>query len=183
MWDGDGDDAIAGAAAGDAVEAPRGGEGDEGGGVEMAMRLKLNGGHVERNESGRVALAVDVGLVAGNVGVVDDSRIVNDGVEHGRGREVGGVGLGHGGRRLGRGDGAVFAEVYPLGEAEPLLHRFGEFLCHGFKREGKDTSSSFLLKPPSFRFPFPTTFNISHARLKIDPPSHTITDTTHVLLF
>jgi len=172
MWDGDGDDAIAGAAAGDAVEAPGGGEGDEGSGVEMAMRLKVNGGHVERNVRGRVALSVDVGLVAGNVGVVDDSRIVNDGVEHGRGGEVGGVGLGHGERRLGRGDGAVFAEVNPLGEVKALLHRFGEFLCHGFKREGKETLSSFLLKPPSFRFPFPTNFNISHQPSKIDAPSY-----------
>jgi len=152
----------------------------------MAFRLKMNGGHVERNERGRVALSVDVGLVAWNVGVVDDSRIVNDGVEHGSGGEEGGVGLRHAWSWLGRRDGAVFAEVYSLGEVEPLLHRFREFLCHGFKREGKETStwSSFLLlKPPSFRFPFPTIFNVCDARIKIDTPSHTITDTTHVLLF
>lgn len=72
MREGHGDEAIAGAAAGDAVESPGGGEGEGGGGVEEAMGGEVEGIHVEGNESGRVTLAVDVGLVAGNIGVVDD---------------------------------------------------------------------------------------------------------------
>jgi len=93
-WHGQGNDAIAGAAAGDAVESPRAGDGDERDGIDVAMCLKVNiSNHVEGNERRGVTLSMHVGLVAGNVGVVDNGRVVNDGVEHGRRGEAGGVGL------------------------------------------------------------------------------------------
>lgn len=107
------------------MESPCGGEGEECDGVKVAMGLKVNRvDHLERNESGRVTLSMDVGLVTWNVRVVDDGRVVNNGVEHWRGGKVGGVGLGHAGRGFGRRHSPVISEVYALGEAQPLLHRF-----------------------------------------------------------
>lgn len=71
-WHGQGNNAIAGAAAGDAVESPRAGDGDERDGIDVAMCLKVNiSNHVEGNERRGVTLSMHVGLVAGNVRVVD----------------------------------------------------------------------------------------------------------------
>lgn len=124
------DAAIAAAAAHDAVDAPGGGERDEGR-MKVAIGLEQNPVELERDEGGGIAPAVDVRLVAGHVGVVDDGRVGDDGVEHRGVREVGAAGGSlHGRVGLGRRDRPVLAEVDPLGEAQPVLHRGLEIRRH-----------------------------------------------------
>lgn len=66
---------------------PRAADGDESR-VEVTVHLHRHRMHVERNQHRRVAAAVDVGLVARNVGIVHRRGIVYLGVSHERRGEV-----------------------------------------------------------------------------------------------
>lgn len=121
--------AIAAATPHDAMHSPGAGEGYESG-VEITVNLEGDAVHLEGNEGGRIAPAVHVRLVTGNIRVINDGRVLDDSVEHGSGGEIGGGRLLHGGYRLRRRHGTVLAEVNPLGEAEAVLDGVRELLRH-----------------------------------------------------
>lgn len=124
------DPTIAAAAPHDAVHAPGAGDGDERR-VEIAIDVEQNPIHLERDQGRGVAPAVHVRLVARHVRIVDDGGVGDDGVEHWGIGEVGAAGGPlHGRVGLGRGHRPVLAEVYPLGEAQPVLHRGLEIRRH-----------------------------------------------------
>lgn len=98
----------------------------------MTMDVEGDPVHLERHEGRGIELAVDVGLVARHVGIVDDLGIRDNGVQHGGGGEVVVVGGGafHRRRRIGR--GPFIAEVDTLGKTEAVIHRRSEVvLRHG----------------------------------------------------
>lgn len=116
------------------MQPPRSRDGDKRR-VEITIRTEINCAHVDGDECRGVAPAVHVRLVAGDVGVVDNGGVMDDGVEHGGRREERDVGLEHGGGRLRRRHGAVVAEVDALGEAEAVLDGSREILGHYEMRE------------------------------------------------
>jgi len=133
---GDDEAHVALAASRDAVQPPARAQGDVRG-VDRAVDGQVDLLHLQRDERGRVEVAVDVGLVAGHVGGVDGGRVGDHRVGHRRRGEQQRVGT----RRRGGRHGALHPrrrarrgqpsrEHEPLRELEPVLHRAREVL-HG----------------------------------------------------
>lgn len=126
-WDDDA--AIAAAAPHHAMDTPRTLHGHENP-IKIAIDIHLELAHVERDQRRRVALAMDVRLVARKVGVVHDRRVGDHRVDHGRRRLVGRCRF----RRLldeggpGRREAPILSDVDALGELETGLHRVGELV-------------------------------------------------------
>lgn len=117
------------------MQPPAGDEGDLGRGAPRgAVDPQLDLAHLERDERGRAEPAVDVRLVAGDVGAVDGGGVRDDGVGHGRHGQQRRRGFRravavHRGVRARRARAA--REDEPLGEPEAVLHRALEVLLHG----------------------------------------------------
>lgn len=72
---------------GDAVQSPRAADGYERR-VQATLNLHRHAVHVQRNQRRRIAPPVNVRLVARDIRIVHNRRIVNLGVHHRRRREV-----------------------------------------------------------------------------------------------
>lgn len=140
---GDRNAAITCLAAHDAVHSPSPRDGYERG-VQAAICLKVDVVHLQGDEGRGIASAMDVGLVAWDVGVIYNRRVRDDSIHHWSIGQVGPWRPLHGQRRLGRGHRPVLAEVEPLREANPIIHRFDEFL----NRHGVKSNESISCFPP-----------------------------------
>lgn len=118
------------------MHAPISGHRDERG-FQIALNLQSHAVHMQRYQRRRLAAAVDVGLVARNVRIVDDRRVGNGRVHHRRLRQVallrrrprpGRVGRRPRHRRRSR--NRLLSVEYPLGDREAVLDAAGELAGH-----------------------------------------------------
>ncbi|RDX69844.1 hypothetical protein CR513_50983, partial [Mucuna pruriens] len=123
------------------MESPSARDGDKRS-IVVTISFHLNRVHLKRNQRRRIAPSIHMRLVARDVGVVHDPRIVDHRVNHRRRRAIHGGRPGHRRRRLRRRHRPVLPEVYALGELEPVVNRFRKFLRHHRRALGCEEKSA-----------------------------------------